>query len=107
MLQNKIILLWETLAHFQVISKKHAFVAVSRENRLISPKLYSHAEAKGICKIYSKLTREHPSLTVISIKLLCNFIEITLRHGYSPVTLQYIFRTSFPKNTSEGLLLPM
>ena len=38
-------------------------------------------------------------------KLYCNFIEITLRHGCSPVNLLHIFRTPFPKNTSGGLLL--
>ena len=37
-----------------------------------------------------------------SIKLLCNFIEIALRHGCSPINLLHIFRTRFPKNTSEG-----
>ena len=42
---------------------------------------------------------------MISIKLLCNFIEITLRHGFSPVNLLHIFRKPFPKNTSGGLLL--
>ena len=31
--------------------------------------------------------------------------KITLRHGCSPVNLLRIFRTPFPKNTSEGLLL--
>ena len=39
------------------------------------------------------------------IKLLCNFIEITLRHGCSPVNLLHIFRTPFSKNTSGCLLL--
>ena len=39
------------------------------------------------------------------LKLQSNFIEITLRHGCSPVNLLHIFRTSFPKNTSGGLLL--
>ena len=34
----------------------------------------------------------------------CNFIEITLRHGYS-VNLLHIFRPTFPKNTSGVLLL--
>ena len=34
-----------------------------------------------------------------------NFIEITLRHGCSPVNLLHISRTPFPKNTSGGLLL--
>ena len=34
-----------------------------------------------------------------------NKVEITLRHGCSPVNLLHIFRTTFPKNTSGGLLL--
>ena len=34
-----------------------------------------------------------------------NFIKITLRHGFSPTNLLHIFRTPFPKNTYEGLLL--
>ena len=42
---------------------------------------------------------------VISVKLLCNFIEIAFRHGCSPVNLLLIFRTPLPKNTSGGLLL--
>ena len=36
-----------------------------------------------------------------------NFIEISLRHGCSPVNLLHIFRTPFPKNTSGRLLLKM
>ena len=36
--------------------------------------------------------------------MLCNFIEIALRHGYSPVNLLHIFGISFPKNTCGGLL---
>ena len=60
----------------------------------------------AVLKIYSKFTGEHPCQSVISIKLqLCNFIEITLRHGCSPVNLLYISRTPFPKNTSGRLLL--
>ena len=42
---------------------------------------------------------------MIPIKLLCNFVEITLRDGCSPVNLLHIFRTPFPKNTSGWLLL--
>ena len=34
-----------------------------------------------------------------------NFIEITLRHGCSPVNLLHIFRILFLKNTSGQLLL--
>ena len=39
------------------------------------------------------------------IKLLCNFIEITLRHGCSPVNLLYIFRIPFSKNISGWLFM--
>ena len=39
------------------------------------------------------------------VALLCNFIEIALRHGCSPVNLLHIFRIPFPKNTSGRLLL--
>ena len=52
-----------------------------------------------------KYTVEHPCGSAISIKLLCNSIEIALRHGCSPVNLLHIFRITFSKNTSNGLLL--
>ena len=57
---------------------------------------------KGVLKICSKLTGEHPCRSVISIY---NFTEIILRHGCSPVNLLHIFRTPFPKNTSRRLFL--
>ena len=60
---------------------------------------------KGVLKICSKFTGEHPCLSVISINLQSNFIEIALRHGCSPVNLLHIFRKPFPTNTSEWLLL--
>ena len=56
---------------------------------------------QGVLKICSKFTREHPYRSLISMKLLCNFIEITLRHGCSPVNLQHISRQA----VSEHLLL--
>ena len=43
--------------------------------------------------------------SVILMKLLCNFIEITLRHGCSPVYLLLIFRTPYTKKASGRLLL--
>ena len=60
---------------------------------------------KDVMKTCSKFTGEHPWRSVISIQLLCNFIEIAFRHGWSPVTLQYIFRKPFYKNTYGGFLL--
>ena len=52
---------------------------------------------KGVLKICRKFTEEHPCRSAISIKLLCNFIKITLQHGFSPVYLLHIFRTPFLK----------
>ena len=60
---------------------------------------------KGVLKLSSKFTEEHPCRSAFSIKFLCNFIEITFWHGCSPVNLLHIFTTSFPKNISGGLLL--
>ena len=54
---------------------------------------------KGVLKICSKFTRDNHA-EVRSLKLLSNFIEITLRHGCSPVNLLHIFRTPFLSNTS-------
>ena len=62
-------------------------------------------QRKDVLKICSKFLGEHPCRSVISIKLLCDFIEITLWHGCSPVNLLHIFRTPFRRNTSEWLLL--
>ena len=52
---------------------------------------------KGVLKICSKFTGEHPYRSVISIKLLRNFFEIAFWHGCSPVNLLHIFRTTFLK----------
>ena len=68
----------------------------------------SHLEVflgKVVPKIYIKFTGEHPCYSAISITLQCNFIEIALWYGCSPVNLMHIFRTPFLKNTSGGLLL--
>ena len=56
---------------------------------------------KGVLKICNKFTGEHPCPSAIS----SSFIEITLWQGCSPVNLLPIFRISFPKNSSKGLLL--
>ena len=60
---------------------------------------------KGVLKICSKFTGEHAYRSVISRKVLCNFIQITHGHGCSPVNLLHIFRTLFYRNTSGKLLL--
>ena len=55
--------------------------------------------------LHPHFTGEHICRSVVWIKLQRNFIEITLWHGYSPVNSLHIFRTTFNKNTSRGLLL--
>ena len=60
---------------------------------------------KDALKICSKFTGEDSCQSVISIKFQSKFIGITLQHWCSPVNLLHIFRTTFPKNTSGGLLL--
>ena len=68
----------------------------------------SHQEVflgKGVLKIWSKFTGEHPCRSVLSIKLICNFIENTLLHGCSSVNLLRISRTRFTR-TPLGRLLP-
>ena len=52
-----------------------------------------------------QIYRRTPMPKCISIKLLCSSIEITLRHGCSPMDLLHIFRTAFLKKTSGWLLL--
>ena len=52
-----------------------------------------------------QIYRRKPSRMATSVKLLCDFIEIALRHGCSPVNLLHIFITPFFKNTFEWLLL--
>ena len=57
---------------------------------------------KGVLKICSKFKREHAFRSAILIKLLSNFIEITLGHGCSPVNLLHIFRHYFLRTLLEG-----
>ena len=57
---------------------------------------------KGVLKICSKLTGEHPCDSVIPIKLQSIFIEIKLWRGCSPVSLLHIFRKPSPKKPMAG-----
>ena len=77
-------------------------VTMSKVFRSSHPELFLR---KGVLKICSKFTGEHPCRSVILMKLQSNLIEIALRHGCSPVNLLLIFWTPFPRNTSGWLLL--
>ena len=66
---------------------------------LTNPEVYL---GKGVLKICSKFTGEHPYGSVISINLRSKF---ALRHGCSPNNLLDIFGTAFSKSTSGWILL--
>ena len=84
-------------------SSTEAYHCKKSTTRSSRPEMF---RVKDVLKICNKFTEEHFCQNVISIKLLCNFIEKTFQHGCSPVNMLHIFRTSFPKNTSGRLLLP-
>ena len=52
------------------------------------------AKGKGVLKLCSKFTGEHPRGSVISMKVL-QFSEITFRHECASANLLHIFRTFF------------
>ena len=54
-----------------------------------------------------KVKLRQPQTIIYQIMMMsfANFIEIALRHVCSPLNLLHIFRTPFPKNTSERRLL--
>ena len=55
---------------------------------------------KSDLKICNKIYSRTP-------KLFCNFIEITLQHGCSPVNLLHIFRTPFSKKPLDSYFYMM
>ena len=57
--------------------------------------------------LFSKISQNFSGILSkrCSENMQSNFIEITVRHGCSPVNLLHIFRTPFSKNTSRWLLL--
>ena len=65
----------------------------------------SHPEVFLRKVVLKRIYRRAPMPNMISVKLLCNFIEIVLQHRCTPVNLLHIFRTLFFKNISGRLLL--
>ena len=88
----------ESCLYFNQISASREFVRDMLQKRTVKTSKFSS-------KICSKFTGEHSCRSAISARLQSNFIEITLRHGCSPINLLHIFGTPFPKNNSERLLL--
>ena len=91
------IIFGEPLKYDQAIVKLILFKLQKQPSRCVL--------GKGVLKICSKFTGEHPCRSVISVKLLCIFTKITYRHECSPVNFRHIFRTPPYKNTSVRMLL--
>ena len=75
------------------------FVLSETYIRSSAPKVFLY---KSVLEICSKFTWEHPCLSLISIKLQSNFIEIRLRHRSSPVNLLHISKHLFLRIPLEG-----
>ena len=90
--------MWKIMS-FSYHMEWKTFIEVGGNNRSSRPEVF---QEKGVLKICSIFTREHPCRSAISIKLQSNFIEITLRHGCSPVNLLRIFRNFFLKTPLDG-----
>ena len=60
-------------------------------------------QRKAVLKICGKFTGGHPCQRATSIMSLCNFIEITLRYGCSPVNLLHIEITLRHENKPASL----
>ena len=91
-----------------LVELSSVYVNITKRKYVYNKFRSSHPEVflgKGVLKICRKSTWEHLCRSVISIKLQNNFIEIELRHGFSPVNLLNNFRTTFHRKTS-GCLLP-
>ena len=90
------------------IFRKPTFSGVYTNFDSFLPTVYKSSHQKVFLrKSVPKFKRERPCRSVISIKLLCNFTEITFRHVCSPVNLLHIFKIPLPKNTFWWLLLQL
>ena len=95
---------WRTTWHWPIFS----FYKLWKHQKTLMFSKRGHPQVflgKGVLKICSKFTGKQPCRSVISIELLCNFVEVTLWHGCSPVNLLHFFRTAFYKNIYGALLL--
>ena len=104
-LQEQLTFRWEALKVFPIhITRVHISIfRIENKNKDTGTMLTFKSPTPQNCQT-------HPSnssavLPVLPLCCLCNFIEITLRHGCSPVNLLHIFRIPFLKNTSGQLLL--
>ena len=77
----------QILLEIKLIRQKAVQICISRR-----PEVFL---GKGVLKICSKFTGEHPCQSAVPRKLLCNFIKIALLYGCSHINLLRIFRTNY------------
>ena len=93
---------------FKLLVNQASFKSLTDQSKLSVKSRSSHPEmflgkcSKNMQQIYRW---KNPCRSVVSMKLLCNFIETTFRHGCSPVNLLHIFRTPFLKNLLDLMSL--
>ena len=91
----------KTLADFQICISVPLTILI----------LYSHEYYKLTSAVQSsqekakRCSEDMQQLHSTLFNKISSFVEITLRHGSSPVNLLHIFRTPFFKNTFEKLFL--
>ena len=82
----------------------HVNTALVNHFRRSPPQEFLKKVDLEICR---KFKREKRWLSVIAIKFLCKFIEITILHGCFPVDFLHICSTAFLKSTCGEMLLTL
>ena len=106
-LRSKLIIHWwkmislhlDKYFHEECFKEKEAFFSSYLFTLLLSHSLLQKQPPRGV--LWKRCSENMQQI----YRLLCNFIEITLRHGGSPVNLLHISWRSFLENTSGWLLL--
>ena len=98
-----LIVLMKRPLYLFIYSFIYLFIYLAVIHALVFPPNISLGKLRNIPpEICSSFTGEHPCWSVISIKLLFNFVEITLQYGCSPVNLLHIVRTPFIRTPLES-----
>ena len=98
-------ILTRTLTEWKSVVTK--LIVKEKIMRYIQNQTYRAVLRKRCFENMQQIYRRTPKPKCDFNKVACNFIEITLRLGCSPVNLLHIFRTPFPKNTPRWLLLKL
>lgn len=115
-LQNKIILIWQTLKHLLEIWKKHVFVAVARENQPVSSKLYililfSYLRGRRFILHYRQNKKVFPRYSNKSFLTFCKKTAWIIKFCYlmkwnrESILLMIIYNSDFVKLIACSLII--